>query len=204
MIPQFGVYFLKNEVFPLKNELSAPKKHGVISYTALIIGIICFFIVFVTPTRIANNGNVIGEFITFFDYLDENANEMLDVDLYRLNIQIDLEGHDVWRRVYVPSTYSFRHLHNIIQSVFDWQNYHLHVFAVERGENKQLVIVMDDDPETTEFLDPEKFAIRQERFVELEEVFPKYSKVIYEYDFGDSWVHSITLEKVEKASELRA
>ncbi|HLT55426.1 MAG TPA: hypothetical protein VK057_04905, partial [Bacillota bacterium] len=28
--------------------------------------IICFFIVFVTPTRIANIGNVTGDYITFF------------------------------------------------------------------------------------------------------------------------------------------
>ena len=50
----------------MKNEVSAPKKHGLISYTSLVIGIICFFIVFVTPTRIANIGNLIGDYITFF------------------------------------------------------------------------------------------------------------------------------------------
>src|SRR5699024_8666513 len=44
----------------------APKKHGFISYLSLIIGIICFFIVFVTPTRIANVGNLTGDYITFF------------------------------------------------------------------------------------------------------------------------------------------
>ncbi|WP_368657093.1 hypothetical protein AB3Z07_13820 [Metabacillus halosaccharovorans] len=50
----------------MKNKLSAPKKHGVISYISLIIGVICLFIVFVTPTRIANVGNLIGDYITFF------------------------------------------------------------------------------------------------------------------------------------------
>ncbi|CAM4222080.1 DUF4064 domain-containing protein [Bacillus manliponensis] len=40
------------------------KKTGIISYTSLIIGIICFFMVFVTPTRIAYVGNPIGDFIT--------------------------------------------------------------------------------------------------------------------------------------------
>src|SRR5699024_12659529 len=42
-----------------------PKKHGLISYNSLIIGVVCFFIVFVTPTRIANVGNFIGDYITF-------------------------------------------------------------------------------------------------------------------------------------------
>ncbi|WP_407642012.1 hypothetical protein [Cytobacillus massiliigabonensis] len=37
-----------------------------ISYTSLVIGVICIFIVFVTPTRIANVGNLAGDYITFF------------------------------------------------------------------------------------------------------------------------------------------
>lgn len=37
-----------------------------ISYISLIVGIICFFIVFVTPTRIANIGNAFGDYITVF------------------------------------------------------------------------------------------------------------------------------------------
>ena len=41
------------------------KRHSLISYISLIIGIVCFFIVFVTPTRIANIGNLIGDYITF-------------------------------------------------------------------------------------------------------------------------------------------
>ncbi|WP_026859859.1 hypothetical protein [Jeotgalicoccus psychrophilus] len=49
----------------MNNELISSKKHGVISYSSLIIGVICFFIVFVTPTRIANAGNLIGDYITF-------------------------------------------------------------------------------------------------------------------------------------------
>lgn len=43
-----------------------PKKNGIISYISLVIGIICFFIVFVTPTRIANIGSLVGDYITFF------------------------------------------------------------------------------------------------------------------------------------------
>ncbi|KLV23453.1 hypothetical protein ABW02_19350 [Niallia circulans] len=50
----------------MENKISIPKKYSIISYIALAIGIICVFIVFVTPTRIANNGNVAGDYITFF------------------------------------------------------------------------------------------------------------------------------------------
>ena len=50
----------------MENQTTTLKKHGIISYIPLIIGIICFFIVFVTPTRIANIGSLIGDYITFF------------------------------------------------------------------------------------------------------------------------------------------
>jgi hypothetical protein len=106
--------------------------------------------------------------------------------------------------VFVPSTYSFRHLHNIIQTVFDWQNYHLHEFTVEREENKPLIILMDDHPETMEYVDFDNFEIQQERFIALEDIFPEFGAVIYEYDFGDSWEHTIMLEKVVNSNVFQA
>lgn len=48
----------------LKNNITS-KKHSIISYISLVNGIICFFIVFITPTRIANIGNSVGDNITF-------------------------------------------------------------------------------------------------------------------------------------------
>lgn len=40
------------------------KKYGKISYISLVIGVICFFIVFIPPTRIANIGNAGGDYLT--------------------------------------------------------------------------------------------------------------------------------------------
>lgn len=50
----------------MTKEMSMPKKHSAVSYISLIIGVICFFIVFVEPTKIANVGYLIGDYITFF------------------------------------------------------------------------------------------------------------------------------------------
>lgn len=138
--------------------------------------------------------------------LDENSamEDVLEIDLYQLKIQIDLDGHEIWRRVFVPSTFSFRHLHYIIQTVFDWQNCHLHEFVVERPENKPFKIVMDDDPETMEYVNFDDFEIGQERFIALEEILPEFGEVIYEYDFGDSWEHIIKLEKIVKSKAFQA
>lgn len=135
---------------------------------------------------------------------ESDGNDVLDVDLYQLKIKFTLEGYSVWRRVLVPSTYSFRQLHNIIQTVFDWQDYHLHDFIVMRTDDKPLNIIIDDSPELSDILDYEMYDIRQERFVTLEEVFPQFTEVIYLYDFGDSWEHMITFEKVVKSNKLHA
>jgi hypothetical protein len=38
----------------------------------------------------------------------------------------------VWRRIQVPSGYSFWDLHVAIQDAMGWQDYHLHEFVVVR------------------------------------------------------------------------
>lgn len=50
----------------MTKEMGISKKHSVVSYISLPIGVVCFFIVFVEPTRIANVGYLIGDYVTFF------------------------------------------------------------------------------------------------------------------------------------------
>ncbi|MBE7122761.1 hypothetical protein [Bacillus cereus] len=48
----------------MKTEIVPKKKYSIISYISLLIGIMCFLFVFITPTRIANAGNIVGDYIT--------------------------------------------------------------------------------------------------------------------------------------------
>lgn len=48
----------------MKTEIGPKKKYNIISYTSLLIGILCFLFVFITPTRIANAGNIVGDYVT--------------------------------------------------------------------------------------------------------------------------------------------
>ncbi|AMR03282.1 MULTISPECIES: hypothetical protein [Bacillus] len=48
----------------MKTEIVPTKKYSIISYISLLIGILCFLFVFITPTRIANAGNIVGDYIT--------------------------------------------------------------------------------------------------------------------------------------------
>lgn len=53
-------------VSSMENEASIQKRYGVISFTSFIIGIICFFTVFITPIRMENIGSMTGGYITLF------------------------------------------------------------------------------------------------------------------------------------------
>ncbi|EJR35315.1 MULTISPECIES: hypothetical protein [Bacillus cereus group] len=48
----------------MKTEIVSKKKYSIISYISLLIGIMCFLFVFITPTRIANAGNIVGDYVT--------------------------------------------------------------------------------------------------------------------------------------------
>ena len=48
----------------MKTEIVPKKKYSIISYISLLIGILCFLFVFITPTRIANAGNITRDYIT--------------------------------------------------------------------------------------------------------------------------------------------
>ncbi|MDV6038088.1 hypothetical protein N7X28_16600 [Bacillus sp. SM-B1] len=48
----------------MKTELVPKKKYSKISYISLLIGTLCFLFVFITPTRIANAGNIVGDYVT--------------------------------------------------------------------------------------------------------------------------------------------
>lgn len=138
------------------------------------------------------------------DDRDKEESGVLDVELYQLKIQIDLEGFDVWRRVLVPAKYTFKHLHDIIQTVFDWHNRHLHLFEAKKKGSRPKHIVMADDSETLVWFDFDTHDVLQERFTALDEIFPSYRTVSYEYDFGDFWEHIITLEKVVRTGAFEA
>lgn len=130
--------------------------------------------------------------------------EVLDIKLYQLHVRINLPNHEVWRRVLVPSKFTAKQLHHVVQTAFDWQNYHLHEFTVDKSEQKPLKIVMDGSPDLLDLFDFETFDMTKEQFVDLETIFQENAEILYEYDFGDGWEHIITWEKIVQGSELQA
>lgn len=106
-------------------------------------------------------------------------------------IKITLKGirPPVWRRVEVVSDTTLKELHEIIQIVMGWSNYHLHQFIIGRRYYGQPDPDYDDDME-------------DEKDVKLFQMVRKEkSKFTYEYDFGDCWEHEILIEKILSVKE---
>jgi hypothetical protein len=107
-------------------------------------------------------------------------------EIYQLKITLRYIRPPIWRRVQVPSDITLAKLHRIIQTAMGWYDSHLHQFIV--GEKYYGV------PSIDEFSELE---LKDERQARLSQVLSKpKQKIVYEYDFGDGWEHTILLEKI--------
>ena len=101
---------------------------------------------------------------------------------YQLKITLKRVKPATWRRIAVPSHISLASLHGCIQDAMGWTDSHLHEFRIRGnsfGDTDQMPDANDEyDYKIADF----NFAVG--------------TKFQYEYDFGDSWEHSITIEKL--------
>jgi hypothetical protein len=115
--------------------------------------------------------------------------------LFQFKIQLkNITNPTVWRRVVVPARFSFAKFHKVIQAAFGWENYHLYQFS-PRGWGSQPVIgVPDPSGFESPFDEMEKLNSAKTK---LSGIFThEKQKYAYIYDFGDDWLHEITLEKI--------
>jgi hypothetical protein len=95
----------------------------------------------------------------------------------------------VWRRIQFAENDTLADLHISIQAAFGWEDCHMHVFEVDQVRYMNF----DQDPygqlEDT----------RDESLVVVASLLPenprKKFRMLYEYDFGDSWQHEVLFEK---------
>lgn len=107
---------------------------------------------------------------------------------YALILDVTLKGspRKVYRQLIVPSDLTLNHLGEILVRAVGWEGYHLNQFIAGKTYYAE---PSDDDWMMDMQEDASKFTIGSL----LNRV---KSKIKWEYDFGDSWVHEITL--VEK------
>lgn len=104
--------------------------------------------------------------------------------IYQLKITLREIRPPIWRRIQVPGTITFHELHLIIQRAMGWWNEHLHQYIINN------VYYLEPDPDTS----PED--IDERKAVLAQVVRREKAKFLYEYDFGDDWLHDILVEKL--------
>jgi hypothetical protein len=95
-------------------------------------------------------------------------------------MRVSLRGTDplVWREFGVPADYSINDLHEIIQIVMGWHNYHCHVFRIGGKEYSSDIGLEGVSSQS----------------IQIATAFRKSpSGFEYVYDFGDTWCHDVTL-----------
>jgi hypothetical protein len=105
-------------------------------------------------------------------------------------VRMELRDSDplIWREVELPTSMTFKVLHDVIQIVMDWFDYHLWEFTVG---GQQLGPPMDADWG----MGPRREAAK----VRLRDVLKSRKTVIdYTYDFGDSWEVRLTAGKIRQ------
>ena len=122
----------------------------------------------------------------------DSSSQSVPEAVYQLKVTLDGIRPPIWRRIQVRGDISLFKLHNILQVVMGWYDYHLHQFSID-GEFYS-VISREADMLGDYFKDEKK--------VKLSKVIPgEKFKFTYEYDFGDSWNHNILVEKIFKPQE---
>ncbi len=114
------------------------------------------------------------------------------------------------RVVMVPSGITFLRLHDVIQFVMGWQDYHLHEFSFEgmketfTNSDEQVDEYryyrdnpVAEEPEHQRWVDIGlQHPCRLTSKVKIDKYLQKYGRALYTYDFGDGWEHDVIVEAV--------
>ncbi len=109
---------------------------------------------------------------------------------YQFKIQIKgVTKPPVWRKIIVPADFTFLRFHNVIQTAFGWEDCHLFEFDDKDYQGSiRIALPSEDDSDF-------RIKVQDASKVKLSEIFAgDIRKLLYVYDFGDYWVHEITLE----------
>jgi len=107
--------------------------------------------------------------------------------IYQLKLTLKDSKPPIWRRIQVSGDISLHRLHKIIQAAMGWLDYHLYQFTIAN------FVYGIPDPEDDDWGMP----VDDSRKIRLNKLLSREkTKIRYEYDFGDGWVHHILVEKI--------
>jgi len=111
--------------------------------------------------------------------------------IFQLRISLNESDPLIWRRILIAGDANLGYLHAVIQIAMGWTNSHLHQF------NDGATYYTDPDLEDDDFID-EPRPVNEFTVLISDLLSNKDDLILYCYDFGDSWDHSVVLEKILK------
>jgi hypothetical protein len=106
----------------------------------------------------------------------------------QLRVELDDIAPVVWRRILVPTSVRMTKLHHMLQVTMGWTDSHMHAFTVG---DARYGMCFDDFPDDE----------IDERNVTVLRALRGHGQFVYEYDFGDGWSHTITIENEIRTSQ---
>lgn len=118
-----------------------------------------------------------------------------DVDLFTLKVTLTDAPMEIMRQIEVPSNIRLDALAEILTIAMGWEGCHLNQFKAD-GKFYE-----ETDEETDAFYKESGWKKLGQHEYSLKDLLNRKGKtIVWEYDFGDSWEHSITLESRRKKS----
>ncbi len=120
------------------------------------------------------------------------------MDVYHLKVSLQgVSKPVVWRRIRIPGPASFATLHEAIQGAMGWEDCHLYEFSDLREpwdyDYKWRIVDRNlwagDEDSLRDAMDIYEVPLDQVLKAEGD-------KIMYTYDMGDSWRHTVLLEKI--------
>lgn len=111
---------------------------------------------------------------------------------FELLLTLDLEVYKATRRIIVPANLEFKRLHKVLQSVLNWEDYHLYDFTIFDDNEDQPAVRLVPSEDDLEY---DEDAVLMKGHI-LSEFLPRCKSMHYTYDMGDNWEHEIQLVRV--------
>lgn len=122
----------------------------------------------------------------YIPYLGNSLTEKIA----RLRIELLHLEPCIWRSIEVSLTTNLRSLHELIQAVMPWEDYHLYEFAIAER------VYGEPDPEDAVW----GRKVYQAKGMQLGRLIQRgITELHYTYDFGDNWQHRIVFGHVKDA-----
>src|SRR4030067_563744 len=111
--------------------------------------------------------------------------------IYQIKVTLDDTHPPIWRRILVPGNTTLLKLHDVLQIVMGWEDYHLHMFTIEG--------LIYGDSADDEY--GAQVTVNEANYKLSQVIHHEGQRLSYEYDFGDSWDHTLLVEKIFSPQE---